>query len=719
MKQLLTIGRRMMCVRQMGLVAVVVASLLSASWADAAGVLRRHPSNGRYFTDDSGQAIFLTGSHILTGLQDAGPSSPPPSEDYAGYLSFLQSNNHNFIRMWVHEQARWDEACTSALHVSPHPFARTGPGTARDGLPKWDVNQFDSSYFARLRQRIIDAGARNIYVSIMLFNGFSIEDKGSSCGGQGTWDGHPFHRDNNINGIDGDPNFDGRGREVHTLAVSAVSGAQKAYIRQVIDAVNDLDNVLYEISNESGSDSVAWQYDLINYIKSYEAGKPKRHPVGMTLAFDYPNVDNGPLFNSPADWISPGDLSGAYVNDPPTANSGSGKVIIMDTDHIGGFTGDRVFVWKNFTRGNNTIFFDPYTNKWQFSIPSGFNFTDSRIVSARRNMGAARSYAARMNLAAAVPQGTGVCSTGFCLANPGQEYLVYQPGSGSFVVNLSGTGNTFSVEWYNPETGGTSAASPVTGGSSSTFTPPFGGDAVLYLKNTGTAPSSPVIGFSPSSLSFSALQNGASPANQTVNVSNAGTGTLTWTAVSNQSWLRLNGGSSASGTNSGSFSVSANPSGLGVATHSATITLTAPGAVSQTIAVSFAVSASPPAQAPVINRSPSAMIFAAQVNGANPSAQTVTIANSGGGTLTWSASANQSWVTFNGGAASASGTGSGGFTVEVRTAGLGVSAHQATITISDSGASNSPQTVSVTFNVTSTPPPSPPGAPRGVIITVQ
>jgi hypothetical protein len=46
--------------------------------------------------------------------------------------------------------------------------------------------------------------------------------------------------------------------------------ARKGYVRKVIDTVNDLDNVLYEISNEdtgSPADS-AWQYHMIAFVKA-------------------------------------------------------------------------------------------------------------------------------------------------------------------------------------------------------------------------------------------------------------------------------------------------------------------------------------------------------------------------------------------------------------------------------------------------------------------
>jgi hypothetical protein len=41
------------------------------------------------------------------------------------------------------------------------------------------------------------------------------------------------------------------------------------------------------------------------------------------------------------------------------------------------------------------------------------------------------------------------------------------------------------VEWFNPSTGTTMSQSPMAAGSSSqSFSPPFDGDAVLYLVDT-------------------------------------------------------------------------------------------------------------------------------------------------------------------------------------------------------------------------------------------
>jgi hypothetical protein len=92
------------------------------------------------------------------------------------------------------------------------------------------------------------AGNRGMYVAVMLFEGWSLRNANKPWAS----DSHPFSKHSNINGIDGDADGDGRVMETHTLRIPAVNAIQEAYVRKVIDTVNDLDNVLYEISNEDG-----------------------------------------------------------------------------------------------------------------------------------------------------------------------------------------------------------------------------------------------------------------------------------------------------------------------------------------------------------------------------------------------------------------------------------------------------------------------------------
>ena len=437
----------------------------------ASGPLRASTVNPRYFADPTGRVVYLTGSEYWNTIEDNGPSNPPPVFDYSAFLDFLQSHNHNFTRLFMWEQARWSSLSTIDHWFSPNLYVRTGPGIGIDSAPKFDLTQINPAYLARVRQRVIDAGARGIYVSVMLFNGWAVEFKAGT--GKNPWLSHPFNAANNINNINGDPNSDQSGQEIQTLSIPVVTALQDTYVRAVIDAVNDLDNVIYEISNETNSNPAAdaWQYHMINLIRSYEAGKPKQHPIGMTVP--WPSGSNSEVLNSTADWVAMnGDL-----NNPPAADGS--KVSLWDTDHLCGICGDMAWPWRSLTRGHNTLLMDGYNGAPGYTDPA-YDPTDPKWEVIRKNMGYARSYALRMDLANARPR-SDLASSSFCLAVVGSEYLVFNAEIGNVSVNLSGVSGSRTVEWLNPATGQTTAGGTVTGGGSVSFTPPFSGMAVLYI----------------------------------------------------------------------------------------------------------------------------------------------------------------------------------------------------------------------------------------------
>jgi hypothetical protein len=479
--------------RYVGWASLLLATLASCRLvaeppqrSGSSGPLRVHPTNPRYFTNDTNQAVLLTGSHTWGNLQDYtyAEAPSPPSLDFPAYLAFLEAHNHNFFRLWTWESAFNPKAKQSTISYDPMPYQRTGSALALDGKPQFDLARWNLAYFDRLRGRVQAARDQGIYVSVMLFQGFSIEGKGNVGGNP--WLGHPFNPRNNVNGVDG-----GGSTHVHTLSNRTVTAYQEAYVRKVIDTVNDLDNVLYEITNEDrgGPAGSAWQVHFIHFIKDYEAKKPRQHPVGMTA--QYPEGADTVLFQSPADWVSP---AGRF----PTSTGR--KVILNDTDHSYFWTGlkkdgivaQRAWVWKNFTRGCQCLFMDPYLDP---SHDPGRNKPadgrpDPYWDPLRKAMGQTRTYATRMDLARMVPHDE-LASSAYCLANVGKEYLLYVPSGGSVAVDLAAASARLAVEWFDPKTGQTSAADPVTGGGRREFTAPFAGDAVLYLKTAGREPASP------------------------------------------------------------------------------------------------------------------------------------------------------------------------------------------------------------------------------------
>ncbi len=441
------------------------------------GTIQVDATNPRYFSNGEG-VVLLSGFHTWETLVDHGDSDPPDAFDYDAFLDALVADGCNFIKLWACESLR--DWCDAVKYFYPYVYERTGPGNAADGKAKVDLTSFNAAYFARLRERAIEAGNRGMFVCVQLFQGWQITQKGYSAGAPGTY--HPFNAANNINSIDGDIDNDGQVGETRDITWTAVYDLQKAYVRAVVDAVNDLDHVIYEISNEedevdnaSGQTKVAWQHALIDYIHTYEAGLPKQHPVGMTV--QWPSGSDTDLFSSNAEWISPKDAA----NVGSVSASNGDKVILWDTDHVIGLTDEHEWIWMAVTRGCNPLYMD----EWD----GDFYGTDKRLTAAnvkiRDNLGYVQSWAAaNVDLLNATPQSS-LASTGYCLAKTtGQvQVLAYQPTSGNFTVNLTSYAGTYTVEWLRPATGSTQGGSDVTGGAVRALTPPWAGeDAVVFLQ---------------------------------------------------------------------------------------------------------------------------------------------------------------------------------------------------------------------------------------------
>jgi hypothetical protein len=427
-------------------------------------------TNTRYFCAN-GAPVLLTGSHVWNNLYDLSNSNinPPPAFDYAGYLDFLQAHHHNFIRLWSTDgQGIW-----WGKNTNQWPWLRLGPGTACDGKAQFDLSQFDPAFFARLRNRVLDARARGIYVSVMLFEGVV------SVGGD--WCTHPFAASANVNGINGDTNGDGHGSESHTLAIPDVVALEEAYVRHVVDTVNDLDNVLYEIVNEDGATqaNTDWQYHWINFIHAYEATLPSQHPIGMTWQYLADRgAGNTPLRTGPADWISPGNAgAGDYVSDP-LASDGS-KVVVVDTDHLNaGSASGGVQVWKNVLRGNAFIYMDGYDRSLTDRV-----FAATSDESMRRAMGDVQQSG--LDLLTQTPQNA-LASTGYCLCSATRyATLALLSGKGkhaSASVTLQLQPGVYTATWLEPNSGQRSSGGTFThNGGARLFTAPASSTYVLLV----------------------------------------------------------------------------------------------------------------------------------------------------------------------------------------------------------------------------------------------
>lgn len=449
----------------------LTAELFPESDASRSDALHRDPENPRYFADADGHTVYLTGSHTWNNLVDMGPTDPPPAFDFDAYIDWLRGYPHNFFRLWTWELVSWDTRANNeseplTLYVAPLPYARTGPGNALDGKPKFDLEKYAPEYFQRLRDRVAAADQTGLYVAVMLFEGWGLQHI------ENAWEHHPFHPDNNSNGIDGDANGDGKGLEIHELVNPEVLAVQEAYVHHVLETLNEFPNVLYEISNENHPESTDWQYHMIHFIREQERAMPHQHPVGMT--FQYRGGSNQTLFDSPADWVSP-NPEGGYRDQPPATDGR--KVVVNDTDHLWGIGGNPQWVWKSFLAGMNTLFMDPYQGR----VLEG-NISDANSEAIRQAMGQTLRIARETDLAAMHPEPDSA-SSGYALVRSPipDEWFIFIPANESVQINLSHVTGDFHAEWLHPESGEWLPGEPVLAGKPHQAASPFSDFSILHL----------------------------------------------------------------------------------------------------------------------------------------------------------------------------------------------------------------------------------------------
>jgi hypothetical protein len=261
---------------------------------------------------------------------------------------------------------------------------------------------------------------------------------------------------------------------------------QRAFVSKVIDTVNDLDNVVYEIVNEVPFDPACWAWHcaMVEHIRSYERGKPRQHPVGMT---DDGMSNNAALFASAADWISPGSgQRQEYRYDPPAAEGG--KVIVSDTDHLWGHGGTCRWAWKSFLRGMNVLFMDPWAPTPGESVTG---FPGQRALNTReypdwerlrRTLGATRRLALSLDLNRTFPRGD-LASSGYCLAEVGRRYVAYAPEDAMVWICVDGPA-TYGIRWLGVRDGGWHDGEPVEVSKPGRvhFVSPVGHDAVVVVE---------------------------------------------------------------------------------------------------------------------------------------------------------------------------------------------------------------------------------------------
>ena len=405
-------------------------------------------------------------------------------------------------------------------------------------------------------------------------------------------------------------------------------------------------------------------------IRSFLAGNSSWQSVGSAPASDPYLSKNGDMFFSVV------NAADAYLADLTAVTFGSGVALTNGGDSGTIYYVDFVFGTGLLAATSSSI---GSINCGNFPEPIGYG------TAVRCKIGAAIFSVGPLNGKAGwqVNAGSTVTITGSGFGSLCNGCKVIATAAGST------TGQTLTTTaWSNTSITANLPAS-LTGLLAIQVNAVAGTDTIFVMT---AAPST--LAVTPAAMQF-ASTGGAAPAAQSIQITNSGTGTLAWTATGSASWISV---SPASGTAPSTLSVTVSPAGLSAGTYTGSVQIAAAGASNTpaSIGVTFTVAASPP----VLAVTPQALSFAYTNGGSAPAVQNIAIANSGGGSLAWTATASDYWLVTSPVSGSAPAT----VAVSINPVNLAAGTYTGSVQIAAAGAGGSPAVVAVTLVVTGTPP---------------
>ncbi len=244
--------------------------------------IRIHPENPKLFLF-RGQPVVL-----LTPTEHYGAVMNRPFR-YERYLDDAQAKRINFTRLFLlfrelQNPVNPHSTCKPDSPDYVAPFKRVPPTSALDGQFKYDLDQWNPEFFARLHGFVALAEQSGVIVEVVLFsNTYATE----------IWNLNPLNAANNLNDLETIPWY-----EYTTARHPKLSERQRGYVRRIVRELNAYDNVVFEICNEPGgnldtegaptSDEVdAWLDAMIALVREEESSLPNRHLIFGQEAFAY------------------------------------------------------------------------------------------------------------------------------------------------------------------------------------------------------------------------------------------------------------------------------------------------------------------------------------------------------------------------------------------------------------------------------------------------
>ncbi|SDT22381.1 hypothetical protein [Microlunatus soli] len=375
--------------------------------------------------------------------------------DYHAYLGELTRCRFNYTRtasgtFVEHEStiegSGWENTQAPRPLRYLAPWARTDIDGYHHGGTKFDLGEISGAYLDRLIDFVYQAALRGIIVELTLF---------TAQYSPGHWLMSPMHPANNINDL---AMIDHQ--SVYHLDNGGLLHHQLAFVRTIVDALINYDNVIIELINEPYFSGVerAWIDTVLDAIEH----RFNHHRRRLLVAWNYANVD-GRITG-----MSPGiDLFTFHYANPPSVieqNFDLAIPVVYDETGYDGVDDSqyRSHAWEFMLAGGAGF------NHLDYSFAPSGDDTGTRTLPGNASGGGGRrlrdqltilrDFLADLPFANTAPvtmtarSGTDT-RTIRGLADPGKAYAFYLNGIAVDSVELMAVAGDYVVRWVDPLTG--------------------------------------------------------------------------------------------------------------------------------------------------------------------------------------------------------------------------------------------------------------------------
>jgi hypothetical protein len=485
---------------RLGLVSFILLLFISPAYSEP---ITLHPANPRYYLFNGKPTILITSAEHYGAVINL-------DFDYLCYLDALKAYGLNYTRIWPGAVLEMVGEFVKGNTMGPKPqrtivpWARSNePGYVYGGN-KFDLDEWNPDFFARLKDFVVQAAERGIVVEVCFFNSQYTH----------RWPLSPLYFENNIQGV-GKCDF----KDAQTLKYADLVQRESEYVSKITEEVNAYDNLILEICDEPSNftphaEAGPWVGHMLQVVHETEAKLPKKHLVAQMV--------EGPIGG-------PVDFSGS-----PLLSIITGQYVWggeADSEQMGGMKGlDYEYHWNKPIEMNETPYYpfqygegdpvlDSRVEAWEFMIGGGasFNHLNSRytvedpagntpdnaqVLGALRNLknfiysfDFIKMRADKSFVVSGVPEGAycrGMNQRGEQYAlyfhhsrlAPDLMYYVAMPGHFSETLVLDIPGGTYKADWVDPASGLiiSSVTSTHQGGRMELDIPPYTLDLALRIK---------------------------------------------------------------------------------------------------------------------------------------------------------------------------------------------------------------------------------------------